>query len=64
MGNWALVDENGVAVTDERFPTAADAHASAQGGRRRFGTGKGQPMLIGRTVWTSQVDASGRAVSS
>jgi hypothetical protein len=41
MGNWALVDENGVAVNAERFPTAADAHASANDNRgpRRFGTG-------------------------
>ena len=64
--NWALVDENGMAVNDERFATAADAHASANDrrGPRRFGTGRGKPMLIGRNVWTSMVSAGGLAVGS
>ena len=57
---WALVDENGVAVNTDRFPTAADAHMSAQGGRARA---NGKPLLVGRNVWTAQVDANGRVVS-
>jgi hypothetical protein len=63
--SWALVDENGVAVNAERFATAAEAHMSANDkrGPRRFGEGKGRPMLVGQTVWTAQVDASGRVAS-
>ena len=61
-GNWALVDETGRAVNDERFATQADAHMGARGtaqGPRRLDNG--QPMLVGRTVWTAQVDANGMA---
>ena len=66
MGSWALVDENGQAVNGERFATDTEAHMSANDrrGPRRFGEGKGRPMLVGRNVWTSQVDAQGRSVQS
>ena len=53
---FALVDLNGQAINGERFATDTEAHMSAQGGRRRFGEGKGQTMLVGRTVWIAQVD--------
>jgi hypothetical protein len=61
---WALVNEDGQAVNDERFATDSDAYMSARvtyRGPRR--TADGRPMLIGRTVWVSQVDAAGAAVS-
>ena len=63
MGSWALVDENGQAVNGERFATDAEAHMSANGkrGPRRLTNGK--PMLVGRNVWTAQVDATGKAQS-
>jgi len=61
--SWALVDETGRAVDEHRFATQAEAHTSAHGtvrhGPRRLTNG--QPMLVGRTVWTAQVDASGVA---
>ena len=61
--SWALVDENGQAVTDERFATVEEAHVSANDkrGPRRLPSGK--PMLVGRNVWTAQVDAQGRVQS-
>lgn len=56
---WALVNEHGVAINNERFGSPGEAHSSAGSGRR-FGEGKGQPVIVGRTVWTAQVGKDGK----